>query len=216
MVTVLLVLQYFPIRVGIMRIRSESDLILDFDLIKEWGDLSLFTCKDEDLNDFLWSDALNNQGSRLSVTWIVRLNGNIVGFCTLTNDSIRTRWMQNEDGEEYEYSHYPALKIARLATNKDYESRGIGTAMLEYAMAVALKLSDEISGCRILTVDSKKDSTGFYQKYGFQLANSDGRSSDSRRNDTVPLYKDILGTRIRVKKVNAIGWWGHVTLPGTR
>lgn len=178
-----------------MRVRSESGLILDFDLVKEWDDLSSFACKDEDLNDFLWSDALNNQGFRLSATWIVRYNGRIVGFCTLTNDSIRTRWMQQEDGMEYEYSHYPALKIARLATHKDFEDRGIGMAMLEYATAVALKLSDEISGCRILTVDSKNDSVGFYQKYGFQLANSDGR-----RKDTVPLYKDILGTRIRVKE----------------
>lgn len=174
-----------------MRIRSDSGLVLDFDLVKDWDDLPVFICKDEDLNDFLWDDALENQASRLSVTWIVRYNGRIVGFCTLTNDSIRTKWMQCGEGPEYEYTHYPALKIARLATHKDYEGRGIGTAMLEYATAVALKLSDEVSGCRILTVDSKADSVGFYQKYGYQLANVGGT-----HRETVPLYKDILGTRV--------------------
>ncbi len=174
-----------------MRIRSDSGLILDFDLVKEWDDLPVFICQDEDLNDFLWGDALENQASRLSVTWIVRYNGRIVGFCTLINDSIKTKWMHCEKGPEYEYTHYPALKIARLATHKDYEGRGIGTAMLEYATAVALKLSDEVSGCRILTVDSKTDSVGFYQKYGYQLANVDGT-----HRETIPLYKDILGTRV--------------------
>lgn len=63
--------------------------------------------------------------------------------------------------------------------------------MLEYATAIALKLSDEVSGCRILTVDSKTGSVGFYQKYGYQLANVEGTG-----RGTVPLYKDIFGTRV--------------------
>lgn len=63
--------------------------------------------------------------------------------------------------------------------------------MLDYATAVAIKLSDEVAGCRILTVDSKKNSVDFYKKYGFQLVNCGGR------RNTIPLYKDILGTRMR-------------------
>jgi GNAT superfamily N-acetyltransferase len=173
-----------------MRIPFENGLVLDFDLIKEWDDISSFNCRDEDLNDFLRTDALKNQQSRLSITWLVRWNGNLVGFCTLINDSIKTRWINPGDGEHgYRYLHYPALKIARLATRQDFERRGIGTAMLDYATAVAIKLSDEISGCRILTVDSKNDSIEFYQSFGFKLANTE------TIGDTVPLYKDIYGTR---------------------
>lgn len=176
-----------------MRITTEGGLALDFDLVKEWDDLASFKCTDSDLNEFLWEDAINAHASRFSVTWIVRKRTNIVGFCTLTNDSISTKTMQPSDvGTGYRYTHYPSLKIARLATHMDYERQDIGTAMLEYATAVALKLSDEISGCRIITVDSKKESVGFYQKFGFQLANMGNRG-----RDTTPLYKDIVGTRVR-------------------
>ena len=173
-----------------MRISSENGLILDFDLIKEWDDVSTFDCQDDDLKDFLRTEALKNQQSRLSVTWLVRQNGYLVGYCTLINDSIKTRWINIGNGEHwYRYLHYPALKIARLATHQEFERRGIGTAMLDYATAVAIKLSDEISGCRILTVDSKNDSIGFYQSFGFKMANT------KIFRDTMPLYKDIFGTR---------------------
>ncbi len=107
-----------------MRIPTQSGLTLDVNLAKRGDDLSSFECTELELNDFLRSDAINNQGSRLSVTWLARLDGRIVGFCTLTNDSISTKWIR-KDGEkqEFEYSHYPALKIARLATHRDYELR---------------------------------------------------------------------------------------------
>lgn len=176
-----------------MRITTDTGLTLDFDMVKEWDDVSSFECRDGDLNDFLWEDAVSAQASRFSVTWIVRKKGVIVGFCTLTNDSIRSKIMQPEDREDnFIYSHYPALKIARLATHRDHEGQDIGTTMLEYATAVALKLSDDISGCRILTVDSKKNSVGFYQKFGFELA-----KINTKNIETIPLYKDILRTRVR-------------------
>jgi hypothetical protein len=53
-----------------MRISSENGLILEFDLMKEWDDISSFDCHNSDLKDFLQTDALKNQQSRLSVTWL--------------------------------------------------------------------------------------------------------------------------------------------------
>ncbi len=56
--------------------------------------------------------------------------------------------------------------------------------MLVKTVAIAMRLSRYV-GCRMITVDSKPDSEGFYMKYGFQ------RALMERKKDTVPLYRDF-------------------------
>ncbi len=158
---------------------------LSFYLLNKDVDVSPFQCREPDLTEFLIEDALDNQAARLSVTRIVSYEGHVVGFFTLTNDCIIRKGISDEDGEEwYPYPHYPALKIARLATHRDYEGRGIGRAMLVKTVAIAMRLSCYV-GCRMITVDSKPDSEGFYLKYGFQ------RALMKKKKDTIPLYRDF-------------------------
>jgi len=144
----------------------------------------LFKCREPDLTEFLIEDALPNQAARLSVTRVISYEGQIVGFFTLTNDCIIRKGISGDDGEEwYPYPHYPALKIARLATHQEFERRGIGRAMLLKTVAIAMRLSQYV-GCRMITVDSKPKSEGFYLKYGFQRALM-------KKKDVVPLYRDF-------------------------
>jgi GNAT superfamily N-acetyltransferase len=104
---------------------------LSFSLLNGDVEVSLFQCREPDLTEFLIEDALENQAARLSVTRIVSYDGQVAGFFTLTNDCIIRKSVSDDDGEEwYPYPHYPALKIARLATHQAFEGRGIGRAML--------------------------------------------------------------------------------------
>ncbi len=158
---------------------------LSFSFLYDDIDLSSFSCVEQDLTDFLIEDARKNQDARLSVTRIVSYEGKIVGFFTLTNDCIIRKGIGDDDGEDgYPYPHYPALKIARLATHEEFEGRGIGRAMLLRTMAIAMRLSQYV-GCRMITVDSKPNSEGFYLKYGFQ------RALLKKKRDMTPLYRDF-------------------------
>ncbi|KUG19892.1 acetyltransferase [hydrocarbon metagenome] len=158
---------------------------LSFSFLNEDVDVSSFRCEEPDLTEFLIEDALKNQAARLSVTRIVSYEGRIVGFFTLTNDCIIRKGIDDDDGEEgYPYPHYPALKIARLATHQEFEGRGVGRAMLLKTMAIAMRLSLYV-GCRMITVDSKPKSEGFYLKYGFQKAQI------RKKKDMIPLYRDF-------------------------
>ncbi|WP_292731204.1 GNAT family N-acetyltransferase [Methanoculleus sp.] len=158
---------------------------LSFSLLNEDIDISAFRCGEPDLTEFLIEDALENQAARLSVTRIVLHEGQVVGFFTLTNDCIIRKSVSDDDGEEwYPYPHYPALKIARLATHQEFEGRGIGRAMLLKTVAIAMRLSQYV-GCRMITVDAKPKSEGFYLKYGFQKA------LINKKKDTIPLYRDF-------------------------
>jgi predicted GNAT family N-acyltransferase len=158
---------------------------LVFTALTDSDDLSHFICSDDDLNEFLKIDALPNQKTLLSVTRLAYREKKLIAYFSLTNDSIRKKHIQPDDGEpDYPYSHYPALKIARLAVHQEHEGKGIGTAMLVECVATAFIIA-EYSGCRIITVDAKENSTGFYERYGFKKVNMETGF------ETITMYVDL-------------------------
>jgi len=153
--------------------------ILDYDT-----DLSDFKCDNQDLNEFLQIDAIKYQKERLAVTRLIYLQNALVGYFTLVSDSIEAAAIHSGDGNtEYPYQRYPALKIARLATDSRYQRRGVGRAMLLKTVQIAIDLSGYI-GVRIITVDSKPNSVEFYEIFGF-------RRATRKNHDTVSLYRDF-------------------------
>jgi GNAT superfamily N-acetyltransferase len=151
--------------------------------------LSSFSCKNSELKDFLVQDALTNQIDHVSVTRLVFYQGHLVGYFTLVTDVIKSSEIADGDGiEGFSYKTYSSLKIARLATHREYERQGIGRNMLLKIYAIWIRFSKYI-GCRIITVDSKPESVGFYKKFDFRDAIIDSKKLKGR--DTIPLYIDI-------------------------
>ena len=86
------------------------------------------------------------------------------------------------------FSKLSSIKLARLAVDKNHTGRGIGPHLLFWVMGKFEKISKEI-GCRYLTVDSKRESMWFYEKYDFILV-------EKTRNKTHPtFYLDMYLTR---------------------
>jgi len=149
------------------------------------SDLSTFRSCNTDLYEFLLEDAIVYQNNRTASTHLVYGGLVIVGYFTLLNDCIEVRVLDPKDGQAgYKHAKYPAIKIARLATHQDYQKRGIGQFMLTWITAVALRLS-EVSGCRIITVDSKPDAQTFYEQFGYKPTNRKHKS-------TISLYLDYV------------------------
>lgn|GEM_PF-769089 len=148
---------------------------LEFAILSITHDLSSFRCRDPELTAFLHDDSLINQDHKVSATTLVFWQGELVGFFTLINDCIEREVMQKRDRKHgFRYNHYPAMKIARLATHADYERRGIGTNMISMIYVVYNRLS-RYSGCRVITVDAKLDAVEFYKKFGFHEIRSTTR-----------------------------------------
>jgi GNAT superfamily N-acetyltransferase len=158
---------------------------LRFSLLSDDSEIGSFACSDEDLNSFLKDDAKKYQQERMARTYLTHYKTNLVGYFTLVNDNISTREVEEEDRQNwFLHSKYPAIKIARLATCSVFERRGIGRNMLKMSVNIALQNISQYSGCRIITVDSKKDALEFYRKYGWRIA-------IRKRGDTIPLYRDF-------------------------
>jgi GNAT superfamily N-acetyltransferase len=131
--------------------------------------ITSFESVNSDLNDFLKNDALLDQEWMVSKTYLCCWKKSIAGYITLVTDTLEVKVIDEDDGiKGYPYHKYPCVRIARLAVDKIFERKGIGRFLMLAAIGLALDVSGLI-GCRYITVDSKPESIGFYEKHGFKL-----------------------------------------------
>lgn len=148
-------------------------------------DVSDFFCSVDDLNEYLKEDALQDQRYLFSITKILMYENKAIGYFTLVNDTIEPSKVDDEIWKKYDYSKLPALKIARLATDKNFVGCGVGTVMMRFIFHVVFKITMDV-GCRILTVDARQDAQSFYEHFAFRVVKS------KKKYATVPMYLDIL------------------------
>ena len=150
------------------------------------ADVSDFDCGNEDLNDFLKSDALNNVKDWISVTHLMYVENELAGFFTITPDTLHKGRIELSDKlDDYPYQKYPAIKLARIAVDKRFQHMGYANELMNEFFEVARDAVD-VEGGRFLTVDAKKGVTGFYEKFGFRAVTS------AKANETVPMYLDFF------------------------
>ena len=163
-----------------------------------------FKSKDSDLNEFLMLEAKDYQEQLLAVTYLLQnpKTSEVVAYFSLLNDTIKfeedDKKTRNRINRKIPYvkqrSHYPAVKIGRLAVSENYAHQGIGEQILQYVKA--LFAFGNRSGCRFLTVDAYADAVPFYEsKGGFKFFTETDVNDDTRLLyfDLKP-FKDALGT----------------------
>lgn len=154
-----------------------------FENLSENHDLSDFDCGDKDLNDFLKNDALAQQNARLNVTKLIMCDGNIIGFTSLLTDAFILKNLKNEKIKlkikdklnlNSNKKTVPAVKIGRLAIDKRYSGKGLGTHILGSIINnLKLKAETEI-GFRFIIVEGYAKAFKFYVvKNGFEYLKKD-------------------------------------------
>jgi GNAT superfamily N-acetyltransferase len=147
-----------------------------------------FDCGDEDLNEFILNDSMKNIKSRLSVVYLCKYKGEIVGYVAVSNDSIKIR---KEDKKRIgkkigtKYSHYPAIKIGRLGIDKKYQNKKVGTTIIDWTIGLGIKIGSEV-GTRYLSVDAYIKSQTFYEKNEFKSL-----QKKNKNKHTMPMYLDL-------------------------
>lgn len=163
---------------------SSSDLTIS--VLKADMDVSLFSCSEAELNDFLFENALLDHQHHYSVTRVVQYQNRIIGYFTLVADSISIEGLDESAYEGYAYRKLPAIKIARLATDEYFIGRGIGKYMMSEILKITFLITEYI-GCKIITVDVKPNALSFYELFAFQKVKS------RKTHETIPMYLDIDG-----------------------
>jgi len=162
-----------------------------FENLSENHDLSDFDCGDKDLNDFLKNDALAQQNARLNVTKLIMCDGNIIGFTSLLTDAFILKNLKNEKIKlkikdklnlNSNKKTVPAVKIGRLAIDKRYSGKGLGTHILGSIINnLKLKAETEI-GFRFIIVEGYAKAFKFYVvKNGFEYLKKRLRTCEKSR-----------------------------------
>jgi len=137
--------------------------------LEKFHDRGLFVCKDADLTEFFLDDVLKYQERNAAVTYVCIYKENIVGFVTIAMCSVTVKSEERKqiDPKLEDLKEFPGLRIARLATHKDYEGKGIGEYMIKKMAQKALELATDV-GVRLIIVDSKPHVAAWYERFGFK------------------------------------------------
>lgn len=160
------------------------------------NEIKTFSCGETSehttLNDFIKQKAISQQEDLIGTTLIAFHKNKIVGYITLLSDLIEVENFSKSNVKKftlfkkhYGYKKYPAIKIGRLATTKEYQGKGVGTYLLELTIGIAFSINDNV-GARFITVDSKKVSREWYlTKKNFKVLN--------KKESEYHLFYDLKG-----------------------
>jgi GNAT superfamily N-acetyltransferase len=138
--------------------------------------LKCFNCEVDELNEFLTRYANKNDELGIGKTFVaLDENDKIVGYFTLATAQVVYQEIPNEYRGKLPKYPIPALRIARLAVNKDLQRTGIGKWLLAQAFIKAIQVAD-VTGLYFIIVDAKEKSKSFYERYGFIKFNDEDLS----------------------------------------
>ena len=151
-----------------------------------------FDCEDDDLNEFLFQEAIPYRKEKLATTFVVENNERTLGYYSLLNDSLQLKEEMFTSKSQFrkflrELVPYPkrhlktipALKIGRLAIDKTFKGKGLGSVIMANIISKCIKMNQE-PACRLITVDAYKQAVPFYQKMGFKFL-IEGDKDDTTR-----------------------------------
>ena len=161
-------------------------------LLTEGYSIKPFDCEDEDLNDFLFNEATPYQKELLATTFVMENDKQTLGYYSLLNDSLQLREDMFASKSQFrkflrELMPYPkrhlktipALKIGRLAIDKSFKGKGLGSVIMANIISKCIKMNKE-QACRLITVDAYKQAIPFYQKMGFKFLTEDDKNDTTR------------------------------------
>lgn len=129
--------------------------------------LKKFDCEVEALNEFLSRYVLKNDELGIGKTFVaLNENNQIAGYFTLATAQVAYQEIPDDFRGKLPKYPIPALRIARLAVEKELKGKGIGKWLLAQAFIKAIHVAD-VMGLYFIIVDAKETSKSFYEHYGF-------------------------------------------------
>ncbi len=93
-------------------------------------------------------------------------DGRVAGFYTLSAASVRSAELPSESQRRLpRYPFLPAALIGRLAVDKTYKGRGLGSAMI--ANAALRVIRSDVKAFAILVDAKDENAAAFYMRHGF-------------------------------------------------
>ena len=137
--------------------------------LTECHDLADFDCGTAALDDWLKRRALKNQLSDATRTFVICMNGRVVGYYALASGSIST---QSVDGSFRRNmpDPIPVVILARLAIDRACQGKGLGRALFRDAALRVMQAADTIGIRGIIVHAISLPAKDFYLALGFDVS----------------------------------------------
>jgi len=134
-------------------------------------DILGFNCGVKELDIYLKERASQEVKKKITAVYVLHRKDSkkIIGYYTLSSFSIELINLPDEIKKKLpKYPLLPASLIGRLAVDRKFQGKKIGTHLLIDALIRSYRLSKEIGSFAVI-VDAKNEITKkFYKKYGFK------------------------------------------------
>lgn len=130
-------------------------------------DASTFDCGQPDLNDWLRVQALNNEASGASRTYVVCVEGRVVGYYALATGAVARAAATGKVRRQMP-DPIPVMIIGRLAVDTEFQGQGLGYGLLRDALLRTLQVARQAGVRAVLLHAMTADAKRFYQRAGFQ------------------------------------------------
>ena len=137
-----------------------------------------FSCEEETLSNYLKQQASQDIKKSLAACFVVvDENNNIIGYYTLSNDSLDREEIPAEHQKKVPQNyHVPVTLLGRLARDISVKGTSIGEHLLLDALHRCYNISIQGIGSMAVVVDPiNENAIKFYQKYGFILLPDSGK-----------------------------------------
>ncbi len=130
-------------------------------------DLSGFDCGNTELDRWLTDHARASQKADLARTYLVMTADAVAAYVSLTTGSIRSEAAPKRYATGMPRYPIPTILIARLAVDRRYQRKGLGSRLLAEALRLGVAASDT-AAARLVVVDAVDDqAAAFYGRWGF-------------------------------------------------
>lgn len=134
--------------------------------IKPEHDLKDFDSGNLELDDWLRKRALKNEDSGASRTYVVTVGQKVIAYYCLANGSVVNTSASSRVRRNMP-DPIPVMVIGRLAVDYNWQSQGIGRALVRDAVLRTLQAAT-IAGIRAILVHAlNEEAKQFYEKCGF-------------------------------------------------
>ncbi|MBN2535977.1 MAG: GNAT family N-acetyltransferase [Spirochaetales bacterium] len=127
-----------------------------------------FDCGIEELNRYFIQFAFPNDKKNIGKTFVAISPSDLpLGYYTVSMAQILFSELPENLKTGLPRYPIPAMRIGKLAIDKQYQQKGIGSLLLRDALLRAVRISSEIAIYCVLVDALNEKAKGFYLKFGF-------------------------------------------------
>ena len=139
-------------------------------LLDNTHQLDGFNSGQNELDTWLTRYALQNLKANAARTFVVCQKKQVVGYYSLAVGSVEYEMASRRVQKGLARHPIPVMVLARLAVDRPFQGRGIGSGLLKDAVARTLRAAAH-AGIRAMIVHAKDDDAKrFYCQYGFEAS----------------------------------------------